>query len=224
MTDPEVGYPVPIRLGYWLVRSGVTCAGSSQILYRGIDRLPSEAYYDKDRLSLTDSDKFEELWDQYWDVLESGDLNSDPTVAPQLQGAFLGVGIDLDVVYAEVTLIPGEVGSYPSGKLWSETLAFVLPHRRQVHDRLGGRPSHLDFLGFDLSHPVPTFHSAIHQPGLDEMRPDYPDYLNGSGLFGNLDTALPFLRAANEMDYGPLPFCAIGVWEPVPVPDRKLDH
>lgn len=198
-------YPTPIRLGFFLERREVTCSMYPSVPYSGVDRLPNEGAYD---------DPQPRLWDEYAEAEESGDLNSDLTTARRLSARFSRAGVRLDIVYAEVALIPRDIDAYPGGELWSQMLDFVLSHRSAVHERVTQRPENLTFLGFDISHPVPTFHSAVYQPGLHRVRPDYPSYLNKWGLFTDRDTAMPFLDAANTMDYGPLPFCLLGVWEP----------
>lgn len=169
-------------------------------------------YYDLSEGSVDKTEGVAGLWEEYSEAEEGGELNVDLTLARHLQERFRYAGVRLDLIYAEVAAIPEGVRGYPSGELWWDTLEFVLEHRRAIHNRLHGAPESFSFLGFDISHPVPTFHSAIYQPGLHHSRPEYPQYLNRSGLFDDRDTALPYLNAANERDYGPLPFCIIGVW------------
>ena len=149
-----------------------------------------------------------------WDAVDSRELNTNLPLAQDLQREFRKEGIELEVVYSEILMIPDNLDDYPHGKLWSEQLDFVLQHWRHVHDLLAARPENLHFLGFDLSGPVPSFHSAIFQPGLHKTHPRLPDHLNQAGLFEDADTASRFLRAALEMDYGILPFCVLGIWQP----------
>jgi len=167
-------------------------------------------------LHSSDPDWSPSVWDRYDEAEERGDLNCTLSVARQLQTMFRDDGLDLDLMYAEMTFIPADIEHYPNGDLWSERLAPALRARQSVHTRLRARPHHLQFLGYDLSHPVPTFHSAIYQPGLSESRPDFPKHLNEYGLFSEHDDALEFLGVANDMDYGPMPFCLINIWAPTP--------
>lgn len=211
---PTTNENVPLRLGFWLGYTGLACAAAPWIPYCGIDRLPADLDFDENSPLPGDPEWSPSVWDRYDEAEERGDLNCILSVARQLQTTFRGDGLDLDVIYAEVTFIPADIEQYPSGELWSETLAFVLPARQGVHERLRERPAHLQFLGYDLSFPAPTFHSAIYQPGLSQSRPDFPEHLNNYGLFSDHDVALEFLAAANDMDYGPMPFCLIGIWAP----------
>lgn len=204
--------PVPVRLGFFLERRGVTCSMYPTVRYEGVDRLPNMVYYDLSEGSMDKTEGVAGLWEEYSEAEEMGELNVDLTLAHRLQERFRYAEVCLDLVYAEVVAIPRGVGGYPSGELWSDTLEFVLEHRRAIHNRLQGAPESFSFLGFDISHPVPTFHSAIYQPGLHEVRPEYPRYLNRFGLFDDRGTAVQFLNAANGRDYGPLPFCLLGVW------------
>ncbi len=154
-----------------------------------------------------------DVWDQYWNAYDSTELNSNVQLAQTLHRKLATEGIDLDLIYAEISMVPHELDQYPSGKIWARELARVLSVIRKVHDRLGKRPDGVQLLGYDISHPVPSFHSAIFQPGLHERRPCIPEYLNSAGLLEDIDLALRFLSAANEMDYGSLPFCVVGIWE-----------
>lgn len=206
--------PVPFRLGFFLERTGVACCKWPHLPYRGIDRLPYlPSFEEQDDLRAASKSKLADLWDRYWDAKDTRQLMVNLQLAQDLKREFCKEGIELEVVYAEIAMIPDNLDEYPSGKLWSEEIALVLPHWRHIHDRLGERLPKLQFIGFDLSHPVPSFHSAIFQPGLHNTCPKLPDYLNSNGLFDDLNTASMFLHKANEMGYGGLPFCILGIWE-----------
>ena len=209
------GTRTPFRLGFFLERTGVACFKWPSAPYRGIDRPPNlPTPEEEDELRSSGRSALADLWDRYWDATDSRQLNTNLPLAQDLQREFRIEGIELEVVYSEIVMIPDNLDDYPHGNLWLEQLDFVLQHWRHVHNLSAARPENLDFLGFDLSHPVPSFHSAIFQPGLHKTHPRLPDHLNQVGLFEDVDTALRFLRAANEMDYGGLPFCVLGIWEP----------
>ncbi len=202
-----------IRLGFFLERSSVTCSRWPEVAYRGIDRLPYLPIpEEQERLLSSGRSELAQLWDIYWEASIDGKINVDGRLATELQRRFLAWGITLEVIYGEIVVIPSNLDKYPHGALWSENLNSALVHRHDSHDSLGSRPGNIDFLGFDISHPVPTFHSAISQPGLNDNCPNLPEHLNKNGLFDTLEEALPFLSEANSLDYGLLPFCILGVW------------
>lgn len=205
-----------IRLGFFLERVGVNLLEANRP-YRGMDRLPylptleeEESLHDLGRHRLL------ELWDQYCDVRDSGELNVNRNVAWRLQRKFLVEGITLETVYGEITRIPDNLDQYPHGALWLENLVDVLSHWRNIQDILPERPENVLFLGFDVSHPVPDFHSAIFQPGLSRIYPRLSEHLNRDGLFDESSEALSAVELANSLDYGGLPFCMIGVWQVSP--------
>lgn len=202
-----------LRLGFFLARSRVTCFNWPSAPYHGIDRLPYiTSPQEDDALRHAGRSRLVDLWVRYWDAWDNGELHISLPLAQELQQMFRNEGLDFDLVYAEIAVIPRDLEAYPQGSLWSEMLAFVLSKWRDAHDRLKRRPIDLCPLGFDISHPVPSFHSAIYQPGLHRTHPRLPDDLNSFGLFNDLDVALRLLSVANEMDYGPLPFCILQVW------------
>ncbi len=204
---------LPVRLGYFLEREGVAAAAFPAVRYRGIDRLP---YLPTDEelqaLRRAGRERLVALWERYLHAEDEGTPYTDRALALDFRRAFRREGVELEVVYGEVTAVPENLETYPGGTPWARTLLSALQgmHNRNAH--FARRPQGLDFLGYDISHPVPTFHSAIYQPGLHRVQPDLPRYLNRHGLFGDLATALRFLHAANAMDYGALPFCVLQVW------------
>lgn len=163
---PITNEKVPLRLGFWLGYTDLTCAAAPWIPYCGIDRLPADLDFDENSPLPGDPEWSPSVWDHYDEAEDSENLNYNLSVARQVQTMFRDDGLDLDLIYAEVTFIPADIEHYPSGKLWLERLAPALRARQSVHTRLRARPPHLQFLGYDLSHPVPTFHSAIYQPVL----------------------------------------------------------
>lgn len=205
----------PVRLGFFLESHGVTCFNWPTIPYRGIDRLPHiPSPEEDDGLRSAGRGGLVDLWERYWNASDGEELRLNLSLAQELQQMFLGQRVELDIVYSEIAFIPGDLEAYPRGSLWLDNLTFVLSQIQGVHNRLLKRPDNLQLLGFDISLPVPSFHSAIYQPGLHRRHARLPDYLNRFGLFADLNTALRFLSMANEMDYGALPFCILGIWEP----------
>jgi len=203
-----------LRLGYWVETSGQTCFPFPDVAYCGVDRLPADLDFADKVIAGKAFTAIDGVWDAYYEAELSGKLNVDLVLAQRLQHELAQFGIDVDIVYAEVVLVPADAATYPSGKLWLETLATVLLARADVHNILKARPGNLRFAGYDIAQP-PAFHSAIYHSGLDTVRPDYVNHLNASGLFGSVNDAEEFLGAANGLAYGMLPFCLIGVWTPV---------
>ena len=207
--------PTPFRLGFFLERVAVTCFKWPSVPYRGIDRIPYlPTPEEKDELRSSGRGALADLWDRYWDAVDSRELNTNLPLAQDLQREFRNEGIELEIVYAEIVMIPDNLHEYPGGMDWAELLTQSLKNIRPVHERLTGRPENLHFLGFDVAQLFETFLSAIFQPGLHETQPRLPDHLNRAGLFDDIDTASKFLRAANEMGYGPLPYCVLGISQP----------
>ncbi len=205
---------LPLRLGFWLERVGVTCLKWPSVPYRGIDRPPYlPSLEEEDELRSTGRRRLADLWDHYWDAEDSGELNINLRLAQDVQREFFNEGIEFEVVYGEIVTIPQNLYQYPHGTLWTEFLLEQLPRIRRIHQNFAARPQGIRWLGYDISHPIDSFHSAIFQPGLHETCPGLPDDLNRAGLFDDLNAASRYLHAANEMDYGPLPFCVLGIWE-----------
>ena len=210
----ETSFLEPISLGLFLQRTGVTCSKWPGRPYRGIDRLP----YVPSPLELEDlrssgSNEWADIWDAYWDAWESSSLRVDLRLIQKVRRDFLRYNLEFEIVFGEIAAVPKNLQAFPHGSLWERELQVALARIRRTTQEPVSRPPQARFLGFDLSHPVPSFHSAIFQPGLHSVHPRLPDQLNMDGLFDDLNTALRFLDAANQMDYGVLPFCVIGIWE-----------
>jgi hypothetical protein len=200
------------RLGFFLERTSVTCFAWPDMAYRGIDRLPFlPTPEEQEQMMSSGSSDLAKLWDRYWEASIDGLINVDGKLAREYQQQFLKGGITLEVIYGEIVEIPN-VDKYPHSALWSENLESALLHRYDIHQRIGSRPDNIEFLGFDISHPVPTFHSAILQPGLNSKCLHLPHQLNSNGLFNTFEDAVPVLDDANSLDYGLLPFCILGIW------------
>jgi hypothetical protein len=201
-----------IHLGFFLERTSVSCFAWPEMAYRGIDRLPYlPTQEEQEQMLSSGKSDLAKLWDRYWEANIDGVINVDGKLARVLQQEFLEWGITFEVIYGEIVVIPS-LDKYPHRALWSENLESALLHQQDTHQRIRSRPDNIEFLGFDISHPVPTFHSAILQPGLNNMCPHLPQQLNSNGLFNTLEEALLVLEKANSLDYGLLPFCILGIW------------
>src|SRR6266540_1396107 len=113
----------PFRLGYFLERRHEKCFGWPAIEYRGIDRLDFAPADNHERTAEEES-----LENAYLEALDSGELNSNRQVASYYEELFLELGIDVEVVYAEVTWTPESDADWfvPGFNAW-----------RKVHESLG---------------------------------------------------------------------------------------
>lgn len=207
----SVDIQIPFRLGFFLEIADVKLTRWPAVRYRGVDRRFLPSLEDIERLRLSGQGRIARLWDRYWSVYDSSQLAADLGFARELLSDFRAESVDLELIYADIVSIP-DSRDLPHGALWSDTLRDLLLEWTSTHEQLSGPPDEATFLGFDLSHPIPSFHSAIFQPGLHETQPNLPRYLNEQGLFDDFDSAKRFLGAANEMDYGLMPFCVLRVW------------
>lgn len=203
----------PVRLGYFLERRDVTISWWPEQMYNGIDRLPFVPSPEQDELLLAAGQgDLVQLWIDYWDALETGELNACLAVAGRLRQAFRAKGHDFDFIYAEIVAVPNYLEGYPHGQLWMEDMRLAADHLNRISELIDSRPGNITPLGVDISHPTIMFHSAIFQPGLNRRVPSLPRSLNHHGLFSSITSALPFISDANEMDYGAFPFCGIEIW------------
>src|SRR5438552_14660724 len=129
----NMAIPIPFRLGFFLQRTGVSCASWPDVPYRGIDRLwflPT--FEEQDELRAAGRNHLADLWDRYWDAEDSHELMVNLQLAQDLQREFFQEGVKLDLAYAEIAMIPDDLAEYPHGKLWSEILAKDLSHWRPI--------------------------------------------------------------------------------------------
>jgi hypothetical protein len=153
-----------------------------------------------------------ELWESYWDAEDGGELHLSRKVAESFQHRFLMQGTSLEVIYAEILAVPMDLDLYPHGSLWGASLKTALEQLTTRKERFWTRPSGLSSLGFDISSPEESFHSALFHPGLPDRCPELRDSLNATGLVDDWDMTARFLQRALAMDYGISPFCILGIW------------
>jgi len=201
-----------LPLGFYLARTGVQTASSPRVPYRGIDRLPYiPTPKEEEELRLAGRRRLADLWVEYADAEYDKTFVFDSQLALDYQRKFFDEGIRFEVIYGEIVFVPENLEQYALGDRWMSGLNEALRRWHQTLPQSWRNPTDLAFLGVDISHPFPTFHSAIYQPGLHESRPDLIPELNRSGLFGDIGAALPFLECGNRMGYGALPFCLVEV-------------
>jgi hypothetical protein len=68
-----------------------------------------------------------------------------------------------------------------------------------------------ELLGFDVVFPFPSFHSAIRQPVLSEVEPEFVDDLSEVGLFPAIELARSAAEVCNRRDTAWRPFCTVAV-------------
>jgi hypothetical protein len=153
-----------------------------------------------------------DLWESYWDAEDGGELHLSRNVAESFRRRFLMQGTILEVAYAEILAVPMDLGLYAHGSLWAESLKTALEQLTVRKERFLTRPHGLSLLGFDISSPEESFHSAIFHPGLPDLCPELRGELNASGLLDDWDTTARFLQRALAMDYGVSPFSIFGIW------------
>jgi len=195
----------PIRLGFFLQLIGVAFPFRPGIFYRGVDRLPfPPTPEEEEELSSSGRARLLSLWEEYGDLSFTGELHGDEQLARRLRTAFADEGIDLEMVYAEVAL----VGTRQAEEHFAE-IEPVITRLRKLHERVESLPAGIQELGYDVSYPLPRFHSVLFQPGLPED-PQTPDLdLNSAGLLSTVRQVEDILPIANSMDSSWRPFCGI---------------
>jgi hypothetical protein len=196
---------MPLRLGYMLARADVRLPWLAGHLYRGIDRLP----FVPDPLTNT-ADPVTSVWNQYLDAWEAAQLARDLTIARRTARRLKDVGASVEVLFAEVAILPSDATRPASGPIDAQRQRSV----DWLKARCAGIPvpdPDFSMIGLDVSSPIPDFHSAIFQPGI--MRQDsLAASLNEAGLVGDIDVAAQVMGEANASGYGLGLFAVIGVW------------
>jgi hypothetical protein len=191
-----------LRLGYLLVRTGVHLPWSPQRGYRGIDRLPYLPNPMEDATARTAM-----AWNAYSDAVEEGRLGRDFALAQDICQELNAVGAKVDVIFADVESLPDEPPNASERVLAQRFRSLEWLRNRSAEIPVPDR--RLQPIGFDVSTPVPNFHSAIAQPGLIRQDSALAANLNDSGLFDDFDTALGAAAQANNSGYGLALFCVI---------------
>ncbi len=198
---------LPLRLGFFLELRNVTFQDMPGH-YRGVDRLWFTPELDDDGTIPNVSDELREIWERYFDANFQSGSYLDLAVAQGLASALAQHGVHLEVICVEILGAPGSVKDYAGEKRIRQFAGY----EAKVHDSVSKVINHMEFLGYDVSLPFPSFHSAIFQPGLDKASISLSATLNDNGLIGDAEVAALVCGQANLMDYGPRPFCVLGVW------------
>lgn len=151
------------------------------------------------------------MWERYANAEYDERLCTDRDLAHRLQWQFADRGVHLEVIHVEVVPPSDDVVAQLARRLSEADLVKTL-ERLLARHHLSSKPDKLELLGFDLSYPLPTFHSALYQPGLHEVYTRLKQELNGCGLINDLPSAHRLSRFANEIESPWLPFCPLAVY------------
>jgi hypothetical protein len=164
----------------------------SGLIYRGIDRLPDVRSPDELRRSLRDV-----LADRYWEDLEDGSVQTSLVIASELAEKFSLLGQPMEVIHAEVSLIPTALARHDS------MVEAVLTKRAYPQRPFGAR-----FIGVDVALPIPSYFSAIRNSQVSE------ELLNAFGLLTDLEAALGIAEKLNSArDPALIPLCCVQICE-----------
>lgn len=204
---------LPLRLGFFLAETGLSTHAWRDVDYCGVDRHPRFPASNESPGSLEMiAEEARDVWEAYVEASDSEELNTELACARYFQREIQNLGVEAEIIYVEVLAVPKDITAHELSHEWMQRLTEDFSQWAVVHEKLTRRPTRLQKLGIDVSYPVPSFHSAIYQPGLEKTVPNLPDYLNEFGLVDELDTALALAERANQLESPWRPFCAIGVW------------
>jgi hypothetical protein len=192
-------------LGYWLADTDVWLGSDRGREYRGLDRLPYLPGPDQDEDLRAREGRLLRARNRYWRLDDAGWLRRSAAIALELRDEFAAAGISLEVVRADLADLPDTTGL--PGDLEGRFNADLTRWTVELsHESQQATP-----LGFDVTYPFPSFHSAIRQPVLERYAPRLLDGLNEAGLFPTLDRAQAAVHRCNATDTAWRPFCAIAI-------------
>ena len=192
-------------LGYWLADSDVRLGSDRRRGYRGLDRLPYVPGPDEDGGRRPREGGLLRARSRYWRLDDASWIRRSAAVALELRDEFAAAGVSLEVVRADLAglpdadALPADLKSHFDANLTRWTV-------ERPHEAQSATP-----LGFDVTYPFPSFHSAIRQPVLERHAPRLLDDLNEWGLFPTLDGAQTAGRICNATETAWRPFCAVAI-------------
>jgi hypothetical protein len=209
MSDPKP--EAPVRLGYMLARVDVDLPWLPGTCYRGVDREPfvPESYV-MDLIDHRDTAEFRALH-PYFEAWEDGMLRRDIAVADEHQGRLQAFGVATEVIWAEAVVVR---------RHWAPTadrpVAINRANALRYMDRcaagVGVVDAEFEAIGFDVSPPTPSFHSAIYQPGPGGDKDEFRESINGAGLISRQEVAVELMERANVPWDGVRNFAVIRVF------------
>ena len=201
----------PVRLGYMLARVGVELDWRPGTCYRGIDREPfvPESYV-MDLVYKRETAEFQTLH-PYFEAWEDGTLRRELAVADERQRRLQAFGVRTEVIYVEALAVK---------RHWPPTSDRALAINRvnavryidRCAEGVGVVEAKFVPIGFDVSWPTPSFHSAIYQPGPGGDKDRFSGSVNGAGLISRQDAAVELMERANSSGYGLGNFAVIRVF------------
>ena len=142
---------------------------------------------------------------EYRQAREAGSIATDLDIARAWAGIKRRGGLPVELIWVEAVVSRWPVSDQDANRIRTAEVEFLT--RRSEGLR---RPTSFTFLGFDVSPPVPSYHSAIFQPG-PGRRDGLPEKLNEFGLLDDLAAAEDLMDEANRDGYGISNFSVIRV-------------
>lgn len=203
---------LPLRIGFLLAELGVVSANWLDIPYRGIDRVVSlDNFQAEFEQNLAGTRDVWSVWEAYWEAEDNGVISVDRSTALDFRERFNALGVNVETIYGEIVRPPAISAQDRVSAHQQQRLHDAFAKYEHVQRQLPERPTGLVFLGYDLSYPLPTFHSIIRQPVTMNPHVVMPSILNSDGLIRDIATATELLPRANQ-DQVSGPICLLGIW------------
>lgn len=207
----ETGAALPLDLGYFLAEPASPMACGVGGAYTGVDRLFVPPFpFAKDAGER--GEFLPRLVERYWE--EEDAVRTDYEVAARYCRTFLEAGVRVDLIRAVVAVVPDSIKLYPRGDAWPHSISEGLAVSRALQARLADRApsvSDIPLVGYDVSLPIPTFHSALVNPGYPFLT-EYMGFVNEYGLLTERRWAIDLMHEANLMGYSDAPFCVLAIY------------
>lgn len=202
----------PLRMGFFLVELGIMSANWPDIPYGGVDRVVSlDNFQEEFEQNLAGTRDVWSVWEAYWEAENNGVISVDRSTALDFRERFNALGMSVETIYCEIVRPPAISAHDKVSSHQQQRLHDAFTKYEHVQRQLPERPTGLVFLGYDLSFPLPTFHSIIRQPATMNPHVVMPSMLNSYGLISDVDTATELLPRANQ-DQVSGPICLLGIW------------
>lgn len=200
-------------LGFWLEQTGKKLSISPAIAYCGLDRVTEIPFPASvlDEFGVEDIESVISGTRGQLDVaIESGALNADLQLALEFQARFREEGISTEVIHARLVEVPSisESDADLAARLYRELEARAWISEAVAPALAGIRT---EFLGLDVTDPVPSFHSAIYQGNLGAVDENFWMGLNEFGLFSDEASASTAAALVNVTATSRLPFCPVAI-------------
>jgi hypothetical protein len=195
-----------IDYGYWLMMQPFVAAGTLST-YRGLNRLPFHSPLDRGERPELDL-----AFDRYLDLQESRRLYVDLEAADGAAAALSDAGLPSEVIRIRLTFVP-DVRSMQAEASARQRLGKVLDQIEEfsVQEPIV-LPSSFRSAGYDVSFPLPNFHSLLMNHGRGQETEWLPmDGVNEFGLMGDSAQAEGLVAQANAGKLNWAPYCAFEI-------------